>query len=358
MALATPPVSKADVERSIPNYRQQIRRSLPDHIFKPDYLNLLWIPVHLAIFATGIWLLTNHFSLWAAPIIALVMGHSMACMGFVAHDISHGGSIKNLAVRDTLALIGFSWLGISPLLWRKWHNADHHNNTQIKGVDPDHLFMLEDCKHNPILKFLYIIHPVLRNLIIFGSFTFRMSQQQIRMVIVYLRDKDTSAVEKLCILGQATLGVGLWVAATLPFGTQVFVWGYFVPLLVGNFIAISYIATNHFLNPLADENDILATSLTVTLPRGLKWLDPWHQYFGAHVAHHLFPTVSGRHTRLIEEKARELFPDRYHSMSIFKALQMLWKTPWVYEDHTTFIDPVRDIREKTLGHGMEDKHKL
>lgn len=354
MAVATPPPN-VSTERTIPNYRQQIRKALPDHIFRPDFVNLLWFPVHFAIIGAGFYVLANHFSWWAGILVSLMIGHSMACLGFIAHDISHGGSVKNLFWRDTLALIGFSWLGISPLLWRKWHNSDHHNNTQIKGVDPDHLFMLEDHKNNPILKFLYLIHPVLRNIIIFGSFTFRMSQQQIRMLIVYLRDKETILVEKTCMLAQAALGIGLWVGITWSLGPQVFWWGYVGALLVGNAIAISYIATNHFLNPLADENDILGTSLTVTLPRGLKWLDPWHQYFGAHVAHHLFPTVSGRHTRLIEDKAREIFPDRYHSMTIFKALQMLWKTPWVYEDNTTLIDPVRDIREKTLGHGLEDK---
>lgn len=355
MTVATPTPSKAVVERTIPNYRQRIRKALPDEIFKPDYLNLLWIPVHFVIFATGFYLLAHHFSFWTAPWIALAIGHSMACMGFIAHDVSHGGSVKNLFLRDSIALVGFSWLGISPLLWRKWHNSDHHNNTQIKGVDPDHLFLLEDHKHNPILKFLYIIHPVLRNIIIFGSFTFRMSQQQLRMLGTYILDKETSLSEKTCMVLQFAMGLSLWIAPAVLLGSQVLWWGYVVPLVVGNAIAISYIATNHFLNPLADENDILGTSLTVTLPTWLKWLDPWHQYFGAHVAHHLFPNVSGRHTRLIETKAQEIFPDRYHSMTIFKALQMLWKTPWVYEDYTTLIDPVRDIREKTLGHGLEEK---
>lgn len=342
-------------ERAIPNYRQLIRRSLPDHVFQPDYTNLWWFPVHFAIIGAGIYFLSNHFSWWAAPFIALAIGHSIACMGFLAHDVAHGGSVKNLFLRDTLALIGFSGLFISPLLWRKWHNADHHNNTQIKGVDPDHLFTIEDYKHNPVLKGLYLIHPLLRNFIIFGSFSFRMTQQQLRMLITYLRDRETSGVEKMFMVTQTVVALSLWLAITIPFGSQVFWWGYFVPLLVGNAVAISYIATNHFLNPLADERDVLATSLTVTLPKGLKWLDPWHQHFGAHVSHHLFPNVSGRHSRVIEEKAAELFPDRYHSMSIFKALQMLWKTPWVYEDHTTLLDPVRQERTKTLGHGMEDQ---
>jgi fatty acid desaturase len=90
----------------------------------------------------------------------------------------------------------------------------------------------------------------------------------------------------------------------------------------------------------------------VTLPRGFKWLDPWHQFFGAHVAHHLFPGLSPRYARMVEDKVEELWPDRYHCMTITTALRKLWQTPWIYEDHTTLLDPVRDERHKTLGHGM------
>jgi fatty acid desaturase len=340
-------------ERTIPNYRQQIRKALPDQVFKPDYKNLIWFPVHFSSLGFGFWALTNHFSYWTAPLIALVMGHSMGCMGFLAHDIMHGGSIKNLFVRDFLGGIGFSPFAISPLLWRKWHNADHHNNTQIKGVDPDHLFTIEEFKDNPVLKALYLLHPLLRNIVIFGSFTFRMTQQQLRMLVIYLRDRDTPVAEKFGMFAQMLVAATAWIALTWSLGPQVFVWGYVVALMVANALVISYIATNHFLNPLADERDVLATSLTVTLPKRLKWLDSWHQYFGAHVAHHLFPGASANNIRLIEAKAEELFPDRYHSMSIFRALQLLWQTPWIYEDNETLYDPVRDERTKTLGHGLK-----
>jgi len=155
------------------------------------------------------------------------------------------------------------------------------------------------------------------------------------------------------MFAQMLVAATAWIALTWSLGPQVFVWGYVVALMVANALVISYIATNHFLNPLADERDVLATSLTVTLPKRLKWLDSWHQYFGAHVAHHLFPGASANNIRLIEAKAEELFPDRYHSMSIFRALQLLWQTPWIYEDNETLYDPVRDERTKTLGHGLK-----
>lgn len=342
---------------SIPNYRQQIRRSLPDEVFHNDAKSLLWFPVHFGIIGICWWALATHFSWWYAPIASLIVGHSIACMGFLAHDIAHGGGFKSVAIRDLLSGIGFSPLWIGPRLWRRWHNAEHHGHTQIEGVDPDHLFTMEHYQTNPILRLLYRISPVLRNIVIFGSFSFRMTQQQLRMVITYVRSPKITGYEKLVIVSQLIAAMTAWLGLSALLGSQVLIWGYLLPVLVGNAIAISYIATNHFLNPLADESDVLGSSLTVTLPKGLRWLDPWHSYFGAHVAHHLFPQVAGRNCRVIEQKAAELFPERYHSMPLFRALVMLGKTPWIYDNKKDLLDPVRDERWPTLGHGLEDQIK-
>ncbi len=341
----------------IPNYRNQVKKALEADILVPDYSNLVWFLVHGTLISAGYYLLIHHFSWWLGPIVAIVIGHTFACMGFLAHDICHGGTIKKLWLRDMLAGIGFSPLFIGPYLWRRWHNADHHNNTQVEGVDPDHLFTIEDYKNNPILRWLYRISPLARNLIIFSSFAYRMDQQMIRMVIVYMRSSKTTPSQRFVLLWQLLVPLSLWIGGSLALGTQVFWWGYFVPLLIGNAVAISYIATNHFLNPLADGRDVLATSLSVTLPRGLGWLDPWHQHFGAHVAHHLFPGSPGKYSRLIENKVAELWPDRFHTMPITTALVLLWKTPWVYEDKVLLVDPYREIKSGTLGHGLENVKK-
>ncbi len=342
---------------SIPNYRQQIRRSLPDEYFKPNSADLAWFLFHIGVVGGSLWLLKAHFAWWLAPILSVAIGHSFACCGFLAHEVGHGAVLKSPFLRDVIAAFGFSPFGIGPYLWRRWHNSDHHNNTQVEGVDPDHLFTIEDYKHNPVLRALYAMSPLLRNIIIFSSFSYRMSQQNFRMVLTYLRSEKTTNGFRAVIILQFVVPIALWVAGTLALGTQVFWWGYFVPMLVANTIAISYIATNHFLNPLADENDVLATSLTVTLPGWLKWLDPMHSRFGAHVAHHLFPQVPAKYARKVEKAIEEKWPDRYHSMPIMTALRMLWNTPWVYEDNTTLLDPKREIRVKTLGHGMEVKRK-
>ena len=339
-------------ESSIPNYRNQVRRNVPERHLKPNPANLLWFPVHAAIIGVSLWLLAAHFESWFAPLLSFAIGHSFCCIGFVAHDVCHGSSVRNAKLRDIIAAIGFSPFAIGPHVWKRWHNTDHHNNTNIEGIDPDHLFTIEDYKHNPILRFLYRLSPLARNIVVFSSFGYRMTQHSTGMLITYLRSPKTTPGARVTMLVQWALPFAAWIGLSLLLGTQVLWWGYLIPLFLANAMVISYIATNHFLNPLADDRDVLATSLSVTLPKGLRWLDPWHSHFGAHVAHHLFPQAASRHTRAIEAKVAELFPDKFHEMPIFTALHLLWKTPWVYEDKVTLIDPRREVRVKTLGHGL------
>src|SRR5687767_14822234 len=127
----------------IPSYRREVKANVPDHWLRPDYGNLLWFIPNFVLIGVSLWLLTSYFSYWTAPFLAIIIGHSMAAMGFLSHDITHGGSIKNPYLRDFLGGVGFAAFGIGPHLWRKWHNADHHNNTQVEGIDPDHLFTIE-----------------------------------------------------------------------------------------------------------------------------------------------------------------------------------------------------------------------
>jgi len=337
----------------IPRYRKMLREALPDRYFRSDSHHLWWMIPHIAIIAGGLYLLAQGFTWWAF-LIALVIGHSFAGLGFIAHEVCHGTGLKNNFLKQLLTGIAFSPFAIGPYLWTRWHNAAHHNHTQHEELDPDRLFTEEEYKNSPVLKALYLLHPALRNIVIFSSFTYRMSQHNLLVAKTYLRREDTTPAERFLIRWQFAVPKILWIVGTALMGWQVLLFGYLLPLLVANFVVISYIATNHFLNPLADENDVLATTLSVTLPWPLRWLDPIHLHFGAHVAHHLFPQAPSRYARRIERQVQKMWPDRFHVMPIHKALKMLWDTPWVYaEGGKDLIDPRRGERAPTLGYGLE-----
>ena len=338
---------------AIPRYRQILRHELPAHYLKADNSHLLWLIAHVALIAVCIWALANHFTWWLAPLLTLAIGHSFACLGFVAHETCHGGALKNQKLRHLLTAVAFSPFAIGPYLWSRWHNATHHGHTQDADLDPDRLFLIDEYKNNPVLKWLYGMSPRARNFVIFSFFSMMMTQHNITMAITYLKDPKSTSRDRATILYQFLLPKAMWIGLTASMGWGVLVFGYVLPLLVGNAIVISYISTNHFLNPLADENDVLASSLSVTWPKWLKWVDVMHLHFGAHVAHDLFPHAPTRHARKIEAKIAQLWPDRYHEMRIGSALRLLGETPWVYAaGGQQLVNPETGDTTGTLGQGL------
>ena len=337
----------------VPRYRKILRENVAPELLVPDNYHLLWIPFHLAIIGVGLFLLTTQFSYWTAPFLSLVIVHSFGCLGFVAHETCHGGAISNKTLRHFITGVCVSPCAIGPALWSRWHNAEHHGNTQHKDLDPDRLLFLDEYKNNAVLKFLYRRKPLFRNLVIFGFFSMMMSQHNITCLLTYSSNEKTSKAERFEMWWQFLLPNVLWIGGTLLLGWQVLVFGYLIPLLAANALVISYIATNHFLNPIADENDVLASSLSVTLPKWLGWVDVLHNHFGAHVAHHLYPHAPSRHARELEREIAKLWPERYHVMPWREALHLLWSTPWVYaEEGKELIDPQTGGRTPTLGLGL------
>jgi fatty acid desaturase len=128
-------------------------------------------------------------------------------------------------------------------------------------------------------------------------------------------------------------------------GGRAFLFGFVLPLLVANVIVMSFILTNHCLSPLTELNDPLANSLSVTVPRWAQWLTLG---FGFHVEHHLFPTMSARHAPKVRELLLALWPERYQSMSLWRATAALHRSPRIYKTATTLVDPQTGAEWPTL----------
>jgi fatty acid desaturase len=109
-----------------------------------------------------------------------------------------------------------------------------------------------------------------------------------------------------------------------------------IPLVVANFLVMSYIATNHFMRPLTRSNDPLENSMSVNT---LAVIDRLHFNFSHHVEHHLFPNMSAKHAPRVRAWLKEHEPDRYVSPNHAKAFMYLYRTPRVYLDATTLCDP-------------------
>lgn len=146
---------------------------------------------------------------------------------------------------------------------------------------------------------------------------------------------------------------------TIEFGAQVLIaagllayagpgnwlWVFVVPLVVQNYLLMSYISTNHNLSPLTPENDPLLNSLSVTNHPVLEFLN---LNFGYHVEHHIFPTVSGVHMKRIHEELKKQFPEKYQVMPKWKAVKALYSTPRIYKNAHELINPETSATYPTL----------
>lgn len=348
MTPSTAPLVHGDL-RHLGYYTRILKKRLPREYFEPVPSRLLWFIPHLSVIIAGIASLIMFDLHWGIKLpISIVIGASMASLGFLGHEILHGAVVKTPWLRNFLGQICFWQFAISPMLWRRWHNVEHHGNTQHEHDDPDAMHTLEDLHERPALKLIYKIAPWLRAVLMLISFSFWFSMHSHKILISFL--PDFSPRERAKVLLQYALPMAFWLGLLAWIGPAKWVWVYLLPLLIANFIVMSYIATNHLLNPLTPINDPLVNSLSVTAPR---WVDVLNLNFSHHTEHHLFPAMNPKYAPRVKELCKELWPDRYNEMPHWKALLMVCLTPRVYYRYDQLIDPVRRLVYPVVGRGLE-----
>jgi linoleoyl-CoA desaturase len=82
-------------------------------------------------------LITGTVAGWGAIGLCVILGFTMASIGFnVMHDACHGSYSHNETV-NTLLGYSLNILGGNSYLWKQKHNIIHHTYTNVDGVDDD-----------------------------------------------------------------------------------------------------------------------------------------------------------------------------------------------------------------------------
>lgn len=333
-------------------YASRIAPHLPRAAFNPAPERLWGGLVYLVLTVAGIGAVgLLALPWWLNLAAAAVIGTGFAGLGFIAHEILHGTVVRHAGLRDFLGAIGFAQFLLGPKLWRKWHNMEHHAHTQEEDHDPDAWKTMERLWEYPLLRWVYCLPPGFRALVNFTSFTLFFSVHSQLMLKKFYGGFRSH--EKVIVLLQLLWPIALWGALLLWMGPAKWLFAYVIPLMIANFVVISYISTNHQLNPLTDVNDPLATSLSVTVPR---WVDVLHLNFSHHTEHHLFPGMNPKWAPLVKAQAMRLWPDKYHEMPMRTALATLWRTPRVYVEPASLGDPHRKVGFGSLGHGLDPQN--
>ena len=336
--------------RSVQQYAREVRRHLPAAVFQRTPARLLWLPLHLGIIAAAAIVVVRATPAWPLAVLcAVAAGHSWGCLGFLAHEAQHHALVKSRMVERLVGYCGFGIYCLSPTLWTAWHNQAHHGNTGKPVADPDGFGTLRFWQKSAVVQALEKVSPGSRYKRS-AAFLFIWFSLHSALVLLFhsRRNHYYARVSRRAVYAESAAMLAFWIAVFAIVGPWSFLFIYVLPLLVANAVIMSYIATNHFLNPLTEVNDPLANSLSVTGPR---WLENLHLQFGYHVEHHLFPMMSGRHAPIVRQVLVALYGESYLTMPHGRALRLLYTRPKVHGTHDTLIDPRTMTTFNTLAPG-------
>ena len=319
------------------SYVRDLKPALPGPVFEPARSRLLWLPVHLAVIALGIFSLAAGWVPWVmAGGVSLLLGASFAGLTFLGHETLHGAVVRGRLGRRLVGGICFLPFMIAPRLWIAWHNRVHHGHTNRAGVDPDAYPTLEEYNQRPVVRIVTDhLGPGGQRPNGILSLLIGFSIQSAHMLLRAQAHELLTARQQRMAMLVSGLAASLWIGLAIVIGWPAFVFAYVLPMGVANAIVMGFILTNHSLSPLTEVNDPLVNSLSVTLPRWLEWLT---LHFGFHVEHHLFPWMSARHGRVVRALIVARWPERYQSMPVGRALLSLHRTGRVYKNARTLAD--------------------
>lgn len=309
----------------------RIKAGLPPAAYRVAPGKLPVIFLHAGIAAAGFWLAGRAgISGWLLP-LALVAGHSLGCLGFLAHDLAHGSVVRHRPTALVLERICWGLVLISATVWRRVHNQSHHAHFNTV-LDPDRMF-LADERRAATVWYVRIFYP--------NAETFPWNPLVLLHLVAYVgRNTITSLLpgksklpvvpakaavqsgDRRAIFADLAVIAGLQVLLWLLTGRQSAVYAAMLAATyaVTSALSMAYIFTNHFTDPLHHEPDLLHGTTSVIVP---AWLDRLHSNFSYHTEHHLFPGLNSDYYPVVSVHLAKAFPGSYSRIPILEAWRRL-----------------------------------
>lgn len=318
---------------TVADYARVIRPFLPSEAFAfASAASHLWrIGLHLVIIIVC-YLGLRWSPVWTGAFWCILIGHSLGCLAFLAHDVSHHAVIRRGFGRALLEHLLWGLNCIPVILWQRLHNQTHHAETNTMK-DTDRLFVEEErststtlyarlflpsrhnWKYNPLVFFHFITYIVRHSISALMPGAAKLS-------IVTSKPKYSVRQYLKLIAGIGFIGLlqaGIWFIVGQDWVR--YAWASPFALLVTSSVVMTYIFTNHHLNPLCEHSDPLVGSTSVIVPRWMDWL---HDNFSYHTEHHVFPGMNPKFFPEVSRLLQEHFPDRYNRIPLREAWRRLW----------------------------------
>src|SRR5262245_26563473 len=115
------------------DYTRELRKLLPAKAFAAAPRKLWLLFAHLVIVICGYLGFRNSTSVIAFAFLALLIGHSMACIAFLTHELSHNTIVRFRPLRYPLEVFFWALNLIPATVWRRVHNQAHHVQANAPG---------------------------------------------------------------------------------------------------------------------------------------------------------------------------------------------------------------------------------
>src|SRR5258706_15822374 len=100
---------------------KELRDALPKEAFEPAPRRLIALFVHAALVVCGFYFAGHTKSAMALLLFAAVAGHSLAAIGFLSHELTHGVIIRNKHLLFLAEKFFWGIALVSPTMWRRAH---------------------------------------------------------------------------------------------------------------------------------------------------------------------------------------------------------------------------------------------
>lgn len=324
----------ADDARAI---RTAIKKDLGPELMKARSWRVIWfVPMTAMIIAGICTIMLAGLPWWANLVISLIVGNTLASQALLAHEVLHGALGMSRRRQNFFGWLGFGPMLMPPEFWRRWHNVAHHAHTNLGDKDPDNFGTLKRYQRHPGLARFTKLAPGGRTWYsyLFLTYSFMFHGQLVLRMQAKSR-KEFAGFDQKKAARQSLLCLAAWIVVAILSGWQL-LFTVIIPLMVANAIGQGYILTNHMLRPQMENNHPVDNSMSL---RTLGILDRLHFHFSHHVEHHLFPKMGSDQAPRVKEWLQREMPGRYVCPSHAKAIYMLYKTPRVYADSQTLVDP-------------------
>lgn len=249
---------------------------------KSDVHGVVQTAAHIALLiAGGALVLATKGSWWVVPAL-VVQGIFINALFGAMHESVHYGSFKTRWMADLLAFFSGAAILNNAGFYRHFHYA-HHRYTQDPDRDPE---LVTSGTPRTWGQYLFRISAIpflmLRARDIFLFPLGRHSN------VTYI---EPSAWPEVARWGRWLLALyAVLIAGSIALDTDVLLWAWFIPLLVGLPLLRLYLLCEHTLCPNSDDGFAnTRTTLSNPLVRFLMWNLPYH------AEHHLFPSIAFHH---------------------------------------------------------------